>query len=260
MIVQCPECHTKYRLSAYLLGRKGRDVRCSSCRHVWFHAATKAELDAEAEEAVLVFEEADRQLTVQELEEEIASHHEDEPEETEIDEAPAEETEGANDNAMEWRFIAASFAAFLFLTLLVGLVFPERVIQHFPQTFPVYRAIGFVGFPLALQAKEASYREGPGGRNMLFVALEMVNTADEEQMEPPLAVTLLDQDRRVLKIWEVPARGQAVAPESAKTELKFSLADAPPGGKTVVIRRDLHHLYGILDKDQPEEKADNHGH
>ena len=74
MIVQCPECHTKYRLSAYLLGRKGRDVRCSSCRHVWFHAATKAELDAEAAEAVLVFEEADRHLTVQELEEAIAGH------------------------------------------------------------------------------------------------------------------------------------------------------------------------------------------
>lgn len=263
MIVQCPECHTKYRLSAYLLGRKGRDVRCSSCRHVWFHAATKAELDAEAEEAVLVFEEADRQLTVQELEEEIASHHDDDAEQLDeqaLYDVPAEETDAANDNAMEWRFIAASFAAFLLLTLLVGLVFPERIIQHFPQTFLVYRAIGFADFPLELKAKEASYRDGPGGRRMLFVALEMANTADEEQPEPPLSVSLLDQDRRVLKIWEVPARGQTVAAGDEKAELKFSLADAPPGGKTLVIRRDLQQLYGIADKGQQEEEAGAHGH
>lgn len=242
MIVQCPECQTKYRLSAYLLGRKGRDVRCSSCRHVWFHAATKAELDAEAAEAVLVFEEADRHLTVQELEEEIAGQYEvpeDEPQEE-----AQEETGGANDNAMEWRFIAASFAGFLFLTLLVALVFPARVIQYFPQTFPVYRAIGFTAVPLELQAGETAYRKGTDGRRMLFVALKMVNTADKEQQEPPLTVSLLDQDRRVLKIWNVPARGQSVAPGDAKAELKFSLADAPPGGKTVVIRRDLSGLYG----------------
>jgi len=254
MIIQCPECATKYRLSAYLLGRKGRDVRCSSCQHTWFHAATKADLDAEASDAVLIFEEVDRQLTVQELEEEIATHHEDEMDESasDIGDEQQEETDGTHDNAMEWRFIAASFAAFLFLTLLVGLVFPERMIHHFPQTFPVYRAIGFAAFPLELEAKEASYREGPGGRRMLFVALEMANTAKKEQMGPPLSVSLLDSDRRVLKIWDVPARGQMVAPDGVKAELKFSLADAPPDGKTVVIRRDLYKLYGILDEKQPK--------
>lgn len=264
MIVQCPECQTKYRLSAYLLGRKGRDVRCSSCRHVWFHAATKAELDAEAAEAVLVFEEADRHLTVQELEEAIAGHESEDVSEQPATEALEEEPlrensseDSADDNVMEWRFVAASFAGFLFLTLLVGLVFPERVIQHFPQTFPVYRAIGFAAFPLEIQAKEAGYREGPGGRRMLFVALEMANTANKEEMQPVLAVSLLDQDRRVLKIWDVPARGQAVAPGETKAELKFSLADAPPGGKTVVIRRDLNNLYGILVENQPEGMNEN---
>lgn len=248
MIVQCPECHTKYRLSAYLLGRKGRDVRCSGCRHVWFHAATKADLDAEAAEAVLVFEEADRHLSVQELEEAIAGHDTERPEDTEAalpDDLPQEQEEGADNNGMEWRFVAASFACFLLISLLAALVFPERVIRHFPQTFPVYRATGLVDFPLVLQAKEASYREGPGGRRMLFVALEMANGAAKEQPEPPLTVSLLDQDRRVLKIWEVPARGQNVAPGDTQAELKFSLADAPPGGKTVVIRRDLNSLYGI---------------
>lgn len=258
MFVQCPECHTKYRLSAYLLGRKGRDVRCSSCRHVWFHAATKADLDAEASEAVLVFEEADRHLTVQELEEAIASHEAETAEETEAalpEYLPQEQEDGANDNGMEWRFVAASFACFSLLSLLAGIVFPERTIRHFPQTFPVYRAMGLVDFPLELQAKEASYREGPGGRRMLFVALEMANGAEKEQPEPPLTVSLLDQERRILKIWEVPARGQNVAPGNTKAELKFSLADAPPGGKAVVIRRDLNSLYGI----RPEGESGDDG-
>lgn len=38
MLVQCPECNTKYNLSAEQVGPGGRKVRCTRCKHVFVAA------------------------------------------------------------------------------------------------------------------------------------------------------------------------------------------------------------------------------
>lgn len=52
MILECPECHTRYLVPDTAIGADGRTVRCASCKHSWFQAGVPVlDLVARAETA-----------------------------------------------------------------------------------------------------------------------------------------------------------------------------------------------------------------
>ena len=48
MILQCPECRTRYVVPDSAIGVEGRAVRCASCRHSWFQEGVTPSADAGA--------------------------------------------------------------------------------------------------------------------------------------------------------------------------------------------------------------------
>ncbi len=244
MIIECPECKTKFRCSHNFLELDGRTLRCSRCYHQWRYARkvnnivnetdsnTPIEENTSNEEAELI-----ESISFPIQNEQVADHQ-------------------AN-SFIDTKFITASFSIFLLLTILFAWFFPIKIIQVFPQTYPIYKLLKLIPTPIIIEPIGADYRKDHYGHSILYIELKLENSTDKPKVLSPLNVELYNEDNSLIKEWPVPSRENKINAHET-VQLKFGLRDAPVGGKKITIRRNLEQIYNTNKDNKNNHANDEH--
>lgn len=199
MILQCPECSTRFALDARKLGEAGRKVKCGNCGHVWFQdRPAEAELApafaAEAASAAATAEatapepgaDAGPMLTGRRPEAPVRGG------------LPSTEVRPRRGRT------AAGWAALLLLVgalVAIGAAARDEIVALWPPALKLYETIGLEvdTAGLADQAAPGAGLEfgdlvtevtGTGADRRLIVRGEVFNISDIERAVPRLRVTL----------------------------------------------------------------------
>lgn len=217
MLIVCPSCASSYSLSAERLGA-GRQLRCASCRHVWFARPPGEDPAAEAVVA---------------------------PEPEAPPAAPAPAKRAARRPSLRPSFRPnASLAAGLALLLALGLAVAQRrsVVAAFPQTARLFAA---VGLPVNLRGlaleNVRAVMTTEKDQTVLLVEGDIRGAGPGGSPLAPLQVSVRDEAGRKIFEWTSDPPAAALGP--GQTAPFRARAVAPPAeGKAVMVRfaeRDL---------------------
>jgi predicted Zn finger-like uncharacterized protein len=213
MILTCPSCSTRYLLPPAALSPAGREVRCAKCGHVWFQAPP-----------------TDMPRTV-DLTEPVRPHGAAglgaAPEK--IANLPGPPRPRRRSGALGW---------LLFIVILAGALgaaalYRDKVVAAWPPAGKLYELVGLrvAAYGLVL-AEPVTERSSEGGSEILTVSGTVRSTLEGERPVPPLWVSLLDDQGRVLRR-EMAIPEPAVVGAGAQVGYKVRFA-APPNEATKV--------------------------
>jgi predicted Zn finger-like uncharacterized protein len=231
MIVDCPQCNTRYLVDPRALGAGGRRVRCAQCSHTWHHTPP-AEALAEVETAVAPpsVESRPRAQRV----------------EPQFDRPPLEEEPEhriqlpalAQPRRRPW--VTVGWVILLGVVgLAAGGAVWERdvVIRAWPPSARLYALVGLAvpqpGDVLKVTAQ--ARRDEENGVPRLVIEGEVANISPEAQSVPKLRVELKDAGNKVVQSWSfdvstdrllpgasVPFTTSVVRPSDAATDMSVT--------------------------------------
>jgi len=228
MIVECPQCHSNFKVDAALLTREGRDVRCTQCSFVWKQKPNKDHERMQADENVTSH---------------LDSHdetHEPVPESVKIksDEGGvpsiSEDLETGKRQAINHAAIA------LLLLCVLGIVFlffaKETVMQRYPGSVVFYDTIGlYHGHPYSGFKIEKTLSEirRDGETRYLYVEANITNISNEALPYPPVKIMVLENGI-VLKEWFLEQRDKMLSVGQME-EISVGLPNVPEAAVTTII-------------------------
>jgi hypothetical protein len=229
------------------LGDEGRNVRCTTCKHVWFqkpeqpqqpstqrpaeqHHTPASINNSSVFEALLqnakAAETAHRSEPIPDGVNPIMRQHAIMP--TVVTNNPL--------GVGSAQFGILVFLLLNFLTAMGLLIALKPITSHFPQTVLFYKAIGFkITSPeddLRLSAFTAERRANTP-HAILAIDGKMTNITEHDAAYPPLYIALKDKDT-ILKEWTLKSMPANITAGETKP-VKIQLKDAPDGGKTLEI-------------------------
>lgn len=182
MILECPNCSTRYMMSAASIGEQGRDVRCAKCAHEWFQepedkdektpdtSISEPAHEPEDKEENILEEDIDVEDRLKDIAEQLMQDDDDEDENTETpdlneftdedepekipesvkpiaDEAVKEEkkkTKPRKDVPLQAQLMGYAVSLILFLIILgAGLIFKNTIVKTWPPSIAIYELAGF---------------------------------------------------------------------------------------------------------------------
>jgi len=221
MIITCPSCSTRYLLPPAALSPAGREVRCARCGKVWFqqppddmpHTVDLIEPTRAAGGAGMGAGAPTRNLPGPPL------------------------THPRRGAALGW---------LLFFVVLAGglgaaAAFREQVVEAWPPSGKLYELVGLpvAAYGLSLSTPTTE-RSSEGGAEILTVTGSIRSTIGQERPVPPLWVSLLDDQGRILRRElaspepnQLPAGGEArykvrfAAPPTEATRIAVTFGETP---------------------------------
>jgi predicted Zn finger-like uncharacterized protein len=260
MILNCPQCATRYLVPDSAIGPTGRQVRCASCRHSWFQdgvIAERPESDFAAAEpaampAVETTATAPAGAPVSSASgpmaeplppsSDRAAEPAPQPDATPEDEGSAEDAEpdwSANyvepvrrrrNPARKWTLLA-----FLFLVVVSGA--GGALLYFGPPSWAVNLGLlpsaGGEGLDVALPRPPD--RRVVNGQEVFSFNAEIINRSSRAQAVPPIVVELRDEQRRLVFSWMTRADKARLEPgETAR--ISESRLDIPKNARDLDIK------------------------
>lgn len=233
MILECPECQTRYLVPDAAIGAAGRTVRCASCKHSWFQPPAAAEPKVEAPAPIVRPE--PEPIAAPEPPPVVRPAPPPPPPPPPVTAAP-ETVAGYDAFAHEPPFrprrnpartwtILASIAALLMLAAIGGILY--------------FGTPGFVGrfapaatqaTPLRIQMKPIDRRELASGSELFAVSGTVVNPTDTRQRVPNIQVELRDAHQRIVYGWTITPAQRWLAPR-ATLDFNSAQLDVPRDAK-----------------------------
>jgi predicted Zn finger-like uncharacterized protein len=220
MILECPQCRTRYLVPDTAIGADGRTVRCASCKHSWFQRGTALDLVARAE--------ADPQPARAVEPVPVPLVEQDPPDEDYDPFAHRPPFRPRRNPAKRWTIVAISTG--------VAMLFGAGAIV-LSGSGGLGSAVGLPiaqDTPLVLVNNPIERRDLDNGSEMFAVSGKVVNPTDVRQHVPDVRAELRDARGRPVSSWTIRPEVSELPPRGS-IEFNSATLDVPKASKQLVL-------------------------
>lgn len=228
MILECPECTTRYLVPDSAIGAAGRTVRCANCRHSWFQDPPAPDLPpippaapAAAPAAAAVVDPVAPPVFVEPYVEPVAASYDAFASQTPFRPRP--------NMTRRWTYIAGA-AGLLLLAAVVAILW-----------LGTPGIAGRLGLPVAADDSPLKLKDNPierrqleNGSELFAVSGQVVNPSGAMQRVPDIRAELRDAQGKLVYSWTITPQQRSL-PAGGSIDFNSAKLDVPANSKRLEL-------------------------